>query len=388
MVGPKGMGKTSYHKGRKGSSGAGDEKGSTGRTVGINRTTEESAAAISHVDESARYAEARPQEGKAFRTLRPEPPDPRHYDPIAEVEHCGTLLERAYRLAAKRDTTFVERLLRIAYRIDAAIGFDAEATLASIHLNFERPYPVHHSLQKAIWAALIVRLRGDPEDERIETIAGAITANLSILKLQMELEHQSDALTDEQRARLQRHPAASVQLLQTLGVDYELWLRVVQQHHERLDGSGYPDGLKGDDVDVHALAVAFGDAFSAMITPRGYRKTISPSQALAELGRESGATYPAEFVQRVLSALGVYLPGTLVKLDDGSICVVTRKGADPRSPKTVTLVTSLGQRIFKPTTVDTSSPYTASIERALPLDALDLPMNLSLIYGYTSDLGM
>lgn len=378
MKGPKGIGKTQYSTGLR----RPPPEGVSGARGGERSQSAKDAAS------RGVHKEPRPQEGKAFRTLRPEDPDPRHYDPIAEVEHCASLMERAYQLAAKRDATFVERILRIAYRVDAAIGFDREATLAAVHLDFRRPYPIHHSLQKAIWAALLVRLRGDEEDVRVETTAAALTANVSILKLQHDLEHQDEALSDDQLSRMRRHPEMSAQLLETLGVEYELWLRVVRQHHERLDGSGYPEGLSGDDVDVRALAVAFGDAFSAMITPRGYRKTVSPTQALAELGRESGSVYPAEFVQRVLSALGVYVPGTLVRLDDGSTGIVIRRGEDPKKPKVVTLITALGQRIFKPVTVDTASQYTPFLERALPVDAVDLPMNLSLIYGYTSDLGM
>lgn len=319
---------------------------------------------------------------KAFSSLRPEPPDPRHYDPVAEVGHCGVLLERALQIAANRDPSFVTRILRIAYRLDAALGFDQEATVAATLLDFEHPYPVHHSLQKAIWAGLLLRLSGEEEDTRVEAFAAALTANISILSLQQQLEHQTTPLDDDQRKRLRLHPKLSAEMLRKLNVEAEGWLQAVEQHHERLDGSGYPQRVEGDDVSRMALALAFGDEFSAMITPRGFRTPHAPSEALVEVGRSCGDRFPADFIQLLLSALGVYMPGSLVKLKDTSLGVVVRRGRDPRLPQVSILENRVGQRLYRPMLIDLDEPQAPKLQGTLPLDAITLPVSLSVLYGY------
>lgn len=319
---------------------------------------------------------------KGFSTLRPQPPDPRHYDPVAEVAHCGELLERAFQVAAKRDESFLPRVLRIAYRVDQALDFDRDAVLAAIHQQYAKSYPVHHSLQKAVWAGLLLRLEGESEEVRVGALCAALTANLSILTLQSELETQADPLSEEQRKRLWLHPRLSAEMLRKLGVEDEGWLRAVKQHHERLDGSGYPERLSGEDLDNSALALAFGDELSAMITPRGYRESLPPSEALVQMGQSSGETLPQRFVARSLKSLGVYIPGTPVRLKDGSYALVTRRGASPKTPQICLLINRLQKRLYRPQYIDLSESSAPKLERTLPLDAVTVPMSLSLIYGY------
>lgn len=309
-----------------------------------------------------------------------------NYDPVHAIQEAGKALQRAFRLAARRDEGFTGVIRDLTEQVDQALTFDREASLAATHLDLGLPYPVHHSLQTAVWGGMLLLLQDREDSVRRAVLSAGMTANLSILKLQAELEEQDGPPTDEQRERLRQHPISSARLLRLFEIRDSVWLSAVEQHHERLDGTGYPQGLEGDAVDPNALALAFGDAFSAMITPRGYRKSLAPSQALLELRQFSGTHYPDSFMALVLSRLGLYVPGTLLRLEDTSIAVSLGWGSGPKLPRISILVTSGGRRVFHPEILQTGERGVPDVDRALPLDAIELPMNLSLIYGYNATL--
>jgi HD-GYP domain-containing protein (c-di-GMP phosphodiesterase class II) len=79
-------------------------------------------------------------------------------------------------------------------------------------------------------------------------------------------------------------------------------LRIVRSHHERMDGSGFPDSLKGADIPIEARIIAVVDAFDAMTTNRAYRQPRTAAEAIAELLRYSGVQFDAEVVQAFLKA--------------------------------------------------------------------------------------
>jgi HD-GYP domain-containing protein (c-di-GMP phosphodiesterase class II) len=81
-------------------------------------------------------------------------------------------------------------------------------------------------------------------------------------------------------------------------------LRIVRSHHERLDGSGFPDALQGDDIPLEARIVAVADAFDAMTTNRAYRHPRSPEQAIQELRRCAGVQFDDSVIEAFLQAYG------------------------------------------------------------------------------------
>jgi HD-GYP domain-containing protein (c-di-GMP phosphodiesterase class II) len=79
-------------------------------------------------------------------------------------------------------------------------------------------------------------------------------------------------------------------------------LRIVRSHHERLDGRGFPDGLRGEKIPIEARIVAVGDAFDAMTTRRPYRESRPPEDAMVELRRVAGTQLDPEAVEAFVSA--------------------------------------------------------------------------------------
>jgi putative two-component system response regulator len=103
-------------------------------------------------------------------------------------------------------------------------------------------------------------------------------------------------LTDSEFEEIKKHVTEGEEILQPLRRDHPLVLQIVRNHHERVDGSGFPDGLVGEDIPMVARVVAVVDAFDAMTTNRTYRQLRAPGEALAELVRYSGVQFDQDVV--------------------------------------------------------------------------------------------
>ena len=112
-------------------------------------------------------------------------------------------------------------------------------------------------------------------------------------------------LNSEERTDMERHPEIGWKILSSTTEFSEL-ARFVLNHHERWDGSGYPNGLKGEDIQIEARIISVADAYDAMTSNRSYKEGISPEQAIAELQRGAGTQFDPEivevFIRDVLSA--------------------------------------------------------------------------------------
>lgn len=103
-------------------------------------------------------------------------------------------------------------------------------------------------------------------------------------------------LTESEFEEMKRHVTEGEDILEALRREHPLVLLIVRNHHERMDGSGFPDGLKDEEIPMVARVVAVADAFDAMTTNRSYRTPRPPGEALAELLRHVGVQFDAGVV--------------------------------------------------------------------------------------------
>jgi response regulator RpfG family c-di-GMP phosphodiesterase len=114
--------------------------------------------------------------------------------------------------------------------------------------------------------------------------------------------HKPGSLTDEEFRQITEHPLLGERMLSPLAHESPDVLRIVRSHHERLDGRGFPDGLRGEKIPIEARIVAVADAFDAMTTRRPYRESRPPADALAELRRVAGSQLDPEAVEAFVEA--------------------------------------------------------------------------------------
>ncbi len=129
---------------------------------------------------------------------------------------------------------------------------------------------------------------------------GSYLHDLGNLRLPRAMLVKRGALTAEEWVEMKRHPGYGKDMLRgTFIPDAGL---IVEQHHERLDGSGYPQGLRGDQIQVEASIVGVVDTFDAMTTERPYRPAATREQALSELEDSAGALFPRDVVSAFRTA--------------------------------------------------------------------------------------
>src|SRR3954454_24711052 len=199
------------------------------------------------------------------------------------------------------DVIELAELKRLASGPDRAARFRAAASLARA-VDARDVYTGSHSQRVAELAARMARRLGLPDEEVELTRLAASLHDLRELALPEGVLRKPGPLTEPERMVLEPHPQIGFRMLESLGVDPVAdW---VLHHHERWDGSGYPDGLPGDRIPLGARIIFVADAYDAMTSERVYRRRVLPEQAIAELRRCAGSQFDPNAVDSLADELG------------------------------------------------------------------------------------
>jgi len=133
---------------------------------------------------------------------------------------------------------------------------------------------------------------------------------------------KSGRLTQEERTLIEQHPELGYQLIRKLGSEWDWLAQIVRQAHERWNGRGYPNRLKGRDIHEMAQIIGAVDIFDALVTPRPYRRRFFPHEAVRELLVAERSAFPREIVKALVEQLSAYPLGTLVRLTTGEVGAV------------------------------------------------------------------
>jgi diguanylate cyclase (GGDEF)-like protein len=204
------------------------------------------------------------------------------------------------------DVVELAELKRLAAGPDKAARYRAAASLAKA-VDARDTYTGSHSERVSELAARVaVRIGLDPEQVELTRLAGSLH-DLGKLAIPEEILRKPGALTDSERLVLERHPQIGFRMLDSLGVDPVADL--VLHHHERWDGAGYPDGLRGEEIPLGARIIFVTDAYDAMTSDRIYRPKRSSEAALAELERCAGTQFDpgivAAFIEEIAETSAV-----------------------------------------------------------------------------------
>ena len=192
-------------------------------------------------------------------------------------------LEQAFQGIENATPQVEERILRLTRDLVSICTNFPDAALGSVHLCSDAAYTLCHPVHQACLSVLVGN-RLELDATRIENlVCAALTSNIGMRELQEQLHKQAAPLTESQRARVTQHAIRSVALLEKAGIGNSQWLEIVRQHHERVDGSGYPSGLSGDQLLQEARILAIVDHYCAMVSGRAYREALPPQEQLRAL---------------------------------------------------------------------------------------------------------
>jgi len=213
-----------------------------------------------------------------------------------------------------------------------------EAMAALVRMKESSDYRYQHGISMAVWAAILGRHIGLPIDELEKLVVGCAMCDVGMTRLPDEIFKQSSGLTEYQRQMVELHTRLGVQMVDENGnADIEV-LSIIKSHHERFDGSGYPEGLTGADIPLLARVAGLVDAYDAMITPRPYAPGVSSYDAVQELIKSKGVLFQDALVEQFVQAIGLFPTGSLVELNTGEVGIVVKQNEMRRLKPEVVLV--------------------------------------------------
>ncbi len=264
--------------------------------------------------------------------------------------------------AATQFNDKLERLAARAQRLWHSAPDDCLLVLVQLLFDARMGYSATHALLSAGLCALVSPSTGVSPAEQATLFRAALTMNMGMTRTHDAMARQTGPLTDAQRQTVREHPLRSAAMLRELGVADALWLRLVEEQHERPDGSGYPAGKPVADLAQRLLQMA--DVYVACISPRMGRGGLLSQQVARELylgPDQQPDALGALFVKHI----GFYPPGSYVRLASGEVAVVTRRGAKANAPQVFAIVGRQGMPLGEPTWRDTQDPA-HEIKASLP----------------------
>ncbi|MDD4954528.1 MAG: HD domain-containing protein [Candidatus Omnitrophica bacterium] len=212
---------------------------------------------------------------------------------IKSKDEIGELAE-AFNVMADNLSKSREKLHDYFYRVVQAMVRSLEA---------KDHYTRGHSDRVAEYAGKIAKTMGFSNDKVEMLTKAAQLHDIGKLGIHEDILNKKSGLSDVEWDLIHQHPAVGEEILKPIFLDEEM-LAVVRSHHERYDGKGYPDGLKGDQINIFAQIVSVADSYDAMTSSRSYRKALSEEEAISRLKAGCGTQFNEAVVEAFVKALG------------------------------------------------------------------------------------
>ena len=224
-------------------------------------------------------------------------------DYVAKPFHLDEVRARVSQALDKRRLIIENRnyQLGLVERVEEQARRIEELFLEGVHalvyaLEAKDAYTRGHSMRVANYSVEIARSL-NLEQDLLDTIAlGAELHDVGKIGVSESVLHKAGKLSDAEYRHIMEHTVIGARILGPLMRDAPGALSIVRSHHERLDGSGFPDGLKGEQIPFEARLVSVADAFDAMTSVRPYRPSLSVNHAMRELEEGKGVQFDAEVV--------------------------------------------------------------------------------------------
>lgn len=253
-------------------------------------------------------------------------------------DNAATTLDNLFESLRASKNSDIESVQEAINPLIESVFRNHEAAAALLRLKESGDYRFEHGVSMSVWAAILGRQIGLPWED-LETLAlGCAMCDIGMTQLPPQLLDQPQELDDTQHRIMRAHPKMGSELLAESGrVSVEV-RAIVENHHERLNGSGYPRGIEGAAIPLLARIAGLVDTYDAMIKPRPWASTRTSHDAVQELIDAKGVLFQDALVEQFTQAIGLFPTGTLVELNSGEVAIVTRQNEARRLKPEVVVV--------------------------------------------------
>jgi HD-GYP domain-containing protein (c-di-GMP phosphodiesterase class II) len=257
-----------------------------------------------------------------MRLFRPMDRDePEQASPLHALQHIAQQYDN---LLAKMAFPDIQSITTLATALRQIVLGQPELSIAMPTRMNMTSLAKRHTLHVAAVGILLAQSMEMDETAQLTIAAAALSMNLSSHDLQDRLHQTRGRAAEADIAELRKHPWHTAEALAKSGISDVRWLLAVSQHHENLDGSGYPFGISGSAITLEARVLRVADVWCAFLSHRHGRICRYPRTALRELFRRERGKLDDAVMLALRRLMGYYPPGTLVRLANRETAIVTR----------------------------------------------------------------
>lgn len=259
-------------------------------------------------------------------------------------------------------------------KLVGSIDRNPNALMCITKIREKDSYLLEHSLNVAILLANFAKHVEMTEAEVQELAFSGFLHDIGKIKVPDEILHKPGRLTDQEMVVMRDHVYFGVKTLQKMNMDERI-VRTMSEHHERLDGYGYPHGLRGDEISFFGRMIAIVDTYDAITADRCYKPGMPSQKALKILLKDSPEKFDRELVEKFIKCVGIYPVGSLVLLNNEHVAmVVKQREQSPLKPIVKVFYSVRSGHYIPPRDVDLgSSQY--DIEKAVTPAEFGLDFN-------------
>lgn len=318
------------------------------------------AAGETAVSEEESEARVEAELSRAAQAQRETAPIPASEEFARAAKICAqsklavTSMFQEARMGKAVDTANAQKLVE---EINDSVSRNPGALISLARLKTADDYTYMHSVAVcALMIALSKQLGLSEQETRRAGIAGLLH-DLGKALMPMEVLNKPGKLTDEEFAIIKKHPAEGHRLLLGNSGADEMMLDVVLHHHEKIDGTGYPKGLKGEEISLFAKMGAVCDVYDAITSNRPYKAGWPPSESLRKMAEWAKGHFDQRVFQAFVKSLGIYPIGSLVRLESGRLgLVIDQSEKSLLAPCVKVFYSTHSQARILPEIIDLSRP--------------------------------
>lgn len=257
-------------------------------------------------------------------------------DPLKALRDIGTALSMLDGFVISGQQVTADEFLSLASETYTTWMIDPDACIGFARMEqYDRP-SVCHAVLAALFAAELGAAHGFTPQESIEVIGAALTMNLGSFNLHDRMFEHVGQPDPDARAAIDVHPVVAARLLDRLGGIPEVWRTAVLQHHEGFDGSGYPLGLMRTEVSLQGRMLHVADVLAARLRERKRRGPLfwslhqarDPQRLLQHVFGPDLERLDHILARLLMSRLGSFPPGSVVRLSNGEMGIISRRTAE------------------------------------------------------------
>jgi len=222
----------------------------------------------------------------------------------------------------------IRRTEPVIEKMIASVLRHPDALIPLLQTKDHEQYSIQHALSVAAMAIAFGATLDLDEDDLRQTAMGALLQDIGKARIPEDILQKPDRLTPFEMRWMRRHVDESQAILEDSPGITELMFDIVTNHHERIDGTGYPHALAGDSIPLHAQVTSIVDVYDALTSDRPYQLRTEPTFALRQLYGMADSHFHEGLLQAFVRTVGIYPVGSLVRLDNGTLAVVLEENRD------------------------------------------------------------